>query len=90
MSELVRLAKEALRQQQALGPISAIQPGDRITWQRSDGKVHAGVVDFLHTSPGEVWAFCTVPDGGWSAVNVKYILKREHGADGEGPVTQGG
>ena len=30
MSELVRLAKEALRQQKALDPIPTIQPGDLI------------------------------------------------------------
>ena len=53
-----------------------LQPGDRITWQGSDGKAHAGVVDLLQTYPGEVWAFCTRPDGEWCALNTKY-LKRE-------------
>ena len=90
MSELVRLAKEALRQQKALDPIPTIQPGDRITWQGADGKVNDGVIDFLQTYPGEVWAFCTRPDGEWCAVTVKYILKQEHGDDGEEPVTRGG
>ena len=77
MGELVRLAKEALRQQQALDPIPTIEPGDQITWQGSDGTAHAGVVDFLQTYPGEVWAFCTRPDGEWCALNTKY-LKRAH------------
>ena len=77
MSELVRLAKEALRQQQALDPVPTIQPGDRITWQRVDGREQTGVIDFLQTYPGEVWAFCTRPDGGWSAVNMKYIRNGE-------------
>lgn len=57
-----------------LNPIApTVHPGDRITWQGSDGKAHDGVVDFLQTYPGEVWAFCTRPDGEWSAVNVKYL-----------------
>jgi hypothetical protein len=77
MSELVRLAKEALRQQQALDPSPTIQPGDRITWQRADGKTLKGVIDFLQTYPGEVWAFCTLPDGRWTALNVKHIRKAE-------------
>ena len=68
-----------------------LAPGDQITWQiGAGGKVKKGVVDFLHTYPGEAWAFCTLPDGRWTAVNVKHILKREHGVDGEGQVTQGG
>lgn len=54
-----------------------IQPGDRITWQRADGKTLKGVIDFLQTYPGEVWAFCTLPDGKWTAVNVKNIRKDE-------------
>ena len=62
---------------EAGSPASAVQPGDRITWQGSDGKVHVGAVDFLHAYPGELWAFCTRPDGEWCAVNTKY-LKREN------------
>jgi hypothetical protein len=54
-----------------------IQPGDRITWQRADGGKQSGVIDFLHPSHGEVWAFCTRPDGEWTAVNVTYIRKVE-------------
>ncbi len=58
-------------------PASAVQPGDRITWQGSDGKVHDGMVDFLHTYSGEVWAFCTLPDGRWTAVDTKYITGKD-------------
>jgi len=54
---------------------SLLQSGDRITWQGSDGKANNGVVDFLHTYPGEVWIFCTLPDGGWIALNAKYVRK---------------
>jgi len=77
MSELVRLAKEALRQQKALDPISTIQPDDRITWLGSDGKVNNAMVDFLHSYPGETWAFCMLPDGRWCAVNTKHCTKVE-------------
>ena len=67
-----------------------VHPGDRITWIRGDLTVQHGVVDFLQAYPGEMWAFCTRPDDGWTAVNVKYILKKEHGYDGEGPVATRG
>jgi hypothetical protein len=77
MNELVRLAKEALRQQKSLNPIPTIQSGDRITWQRADGKATDGVIDFLHAYPGETWAFCTLPDGRWCAVNAKYCTKSD-------------
>ena len=77
MGELVRLAKEALRQQQAHDLIPTIQPGDRIEWERADLTVQHGVIDFLQTYSGEVWAFCTLSDGGWTTVNVKNIRKVE-------------
>jgi hypothetical protein len=51
--------------------------GNRITWQGSNGKVNDAVIDFLHPYPGELWAFCTLPDGEWCAVNTTY-LKREN------------
>ena len=76
MGDLVRLAREALRQQKAIDPIPTIQAGERITWQGADGREQTGIIDFLQTYPGEVWAFCTRPDGEWSALNTKY-LKRE-------------
>ena len=58
-------------------PVTPLQPGDRITWKRADGKTNNGVIDFLHIYPGEVWAFCTLPDGQWCAVNTKYCTKVE-------------
>ena len=77
MGELVRLAKEALRQQKAFDPIPTptLQPGNRITWQRADGKVTEGVIDFLHAYSGEVRAFCTLLDDRWCAVNTRYAKK---------------
>ena len=53
----------------------SLGPGAGITWQRGDGTAQSGVIDFLHVYPGEVWAFCTSPDGGWCAVNVKYCTQ---------------
>jgi len=51
-----------------------IQPGDHITWERSDGK-HQGVVDFLHVdSDGARWAFVTIGES-WAAVNCKYAAR---------------
>lgn len=74
MSELVRLAKEALKQQQALDPglkAPTIQPGAQITWDRA-GTAQTGTVDFLHEdTDGTTWAFCTI-GATWSAVNVKF------------------
>jgi len=76
MSELVRLAKEALRQQKALDPVPTIQPGDRITWTRGDLTVQHGLVDVVHRdTDGQAWAFCTVPGGSWTAVNVKCVKR---------------
>jgi hypothetical protein len=69
--------EEGLKRQQPFDPIPTIQPGDRITWRGSDGKVNKGVIDFFHTYPGEVWAFCTLPDGEGTAVNVKYMRNGE-------------
>lgn len=73
MSELVRLAKEALRQQKALDPIPTLHHGDRIEWERADLTVQHGIVDVVHRdTDGQAWAFCTVPGGSWTAVNVKF------------------
>jgi hypothetical protein len=60
-------------------PVEALSlvPGSKITWQGADGREQTGVVDFLQTYPGEVWAFCTLPDGRWCAVNAKHCTKSE-------------
>ena len=55
----------------------AFVPGARITWETANGTQRNGVIDFLHVYPGEVWAFCTRPDGGWCAVNAKHCTKSE-------------
>lgn len=58
-----------------------IAPSSLITWQGSDLTLRHGVVDFLHTDPdGTTWAFCTVPGGSWSAVNVKFAKGATHGS----------
>lgn len=58
-------------------PTPTLATGNRIAWQGADGREQTGVIDFLHSYAGEVWAFCTLPDGEWRAVNVKFILKVE-------------
>jgi hypothetical protein len=60
----------------AITPV--IHSGDLIEWQRADLSIQRGGVDYLHTDDaGQQWAFCTRPDGGWTAVNAKYIRKVE-------------
>lgn len=42
-----------------------IQAGDVISWQRADGSVHNGVVDFLHVDSDQTsWAFVTLEGSG--------------------------
>jgi hypothetical protein len=61
----------------AITPI--MHPGDRISWTRGDLTVQHGIVDVVHLDTDrQAWAFCTLPDGRWCAVNTKYI----HGDDG--------
>lgn len=59
-------------------PFLAWRPGCLITWQGADGKPRGpATVDFLHTDPdGTSWAFYTLPDGSWGAVNLKYVTTR--------------
>ena len=53
-----------------------LAPGAQIRWMTAKG-TQKGVIDFVHVYPGELWAFCTKADGGWSAVNAKYCDKAE-------------
>lgn len=57
----------------------ALAPGCLISWEGSDGKPRGpATVDFFHTdADGTVWAFYTLPDGTWGAVNRTYVLKIE-------------
>ena len=65
--------EEALTPQQAIAQASPVHPGDRIEWQRL-GTVQQGTVDFLHDDPdGTTWAFVTLADRSWAAVNVRYL-----------------
>src|SRR5262245_14233184 len=51
-----------------------IKPGACITWTRADGSIQTGFVDFLHTDPDDiVWAFVTMPNGEWAAVNLRHL-----------------
>ena len=84
--DIIRQVEEDHKQTSQMQPTQAqsspaeaflYAPGDRITWQvGASGKVKEGMVDFVHTYLSEMWAFCTLPDGGKTAVNVKYIRKQ--------------
>jgi hypothetical protein len=69
-------AKEALQSRQGIEHDPAtkdgtIQAGATITWTKA-GVVQTGVVDFMHIDEvGAVWAFVTLPDGRWAAINTK-------------------
>lgn len=53
-------------------------PGCLIAWQRADLTVAQAKVDFLHTdAEGTKWAFVTLPEGGWAAVNLKYARRTD-------------
>jgi hypothetical protein len=54
--------------------VMSVSPGALITWQVADGSQRGPArIDFLHTdSDGLIWAFYTVPDGNWGAVNMRY------------------
>jgi hypothetical protein len=55
----------------------ALAPGDWIEWERADLTVQHGVVDVLHTdADGTGWAFYTLLDGSWGAVNLKHVTTR--------------
>jgi hypothetical protein len=64
----VRLVKEA----------PPTRNGPRISWQRADGTQHTATIDLLHIdADGALWAFVTMQDGGWAAVNAKYLERIE-------------
>jgi hypothetical protein len=59
-----------LTQRPDTGP--TIQVGDWIEWRRI-GTVQQGLVDFIHdATDGTRWAFVTLADTTWAAVNVRY------------------
>lgn len=54
--------------------VTPVSPSESITWEGADLMMREGTVDFLHTDvDGTVWAFVTMPSGGWVAVNTKYV-----------------
>ena len=63
-----RLLSKAQGKVRAVIPI--LHPGDTITWQR-EGTVQHGLVDFIHNeTDGTRWAFVTLADNTWAAVNL--------------------
>lgn len=72
-SQLLQKAPDKVRR---VEPLSTVQPGDLMTWQRANGlQSGPAMVDFLHSDQtGTVWAFVTLSDGSWAAVNLKYAL----------------
>lgn len=67
------VTEEASTQQKALGRVSTVHPGDRITWTRADGTTQTGLVDFVHVElDGIAWAFVAIGES-WAAVNMKFV-----------------
>ena len=70
-------AKEALQSRQGIDhdpapKYATIQAGATITWTKA-GVLQIGVVDFMHIDEtGTQWAFVTLADKTWAAVNVRY------------------
>ena len=55
----------------------ALQAGDLIEWDRA-GTMQTGIVDSLYTDETTTrWAFVTLPDGTWAAVNLKFAKRGE-------------
>ena len=55
-----------------------IQPGETLTWQRSDLSIQTGVVDYLYTDETAIrWGCVTLKDGGWAFVNLTYAHRTE-------------
>jgi len=60
------------------GLLTLPDPGSWITWQRADGTQPAGLLDFTHIDQdGCCWLFVTLLDGGWAAVNRRYMTGLE-------------
>ena len=74
-TQLLQKAPDKVRRVDDATGLTPLHPGTRLNWDGADGKTHEGVVDFLHVSHGDVWAFCTCPDGEWCAVNMKHVKK---------------
>lgn len=52
----------------------AIEPGDRVYWQRGDLTWQTAQVDFLHIDgDGNQWIFSTLPNGDQNTLNVKVV-----------------
>lgn len=70
-NQLLQKAPDKVRR---VNPVPAIHSGDRIIWG-TDGTLYGpATVDFLHIDPdGTAWAFVTLPDGRWTAVNMKFV-----------------
>ena len=51
-----------------------IQPGTTVAWLRADGTSQIGQVDCVHVDDtGTRWAFVTLPDASWAAVNMQCV-----------------
>jgi hypothetical protein len=68
-----QLLKKAPDMVKRVDRVSTIGPGSAISWQGADLTLRKGIVEFLHTdTAGQLWAFVTLPNVGWAAVNLKY------------------
>lgn len=67
LDEFERAAKHVQR-------LMRLVPGVMIEWARTDRTRQSGRVDLRQSdSDGILWVFVTLPDGSWSAVNLRIV-----------------
>jgi len=53
---------------------TTVEVGQTIAWEGADLVIRSGIVDFLYADADTIWAFVTLNEGSWAAVNTRYLL----------------